>query len=156
MKLKSIIAATLYLSTSGISLAQEVPKAVDKSYPGVIELHVDATDVAQKIFEVHERIPVKPGAITLLYPQWLLGAHAPADSSLAQFAGLMLSADRHRIEWQRDPVNMHAFHATVPGGVSALDADFVFLSPLDGSEGAIVMTPEMLAVHWEALVLYPA
>jgi predicted metalloprotease with PDZ domain len=156
MKLKSIIAATLYLSTSGMNLAQEVPKAVDKSYPGVIELHVDATDVAQKIFKVHERIPVRPGAITLLYPQWLLGAHAPADSSLAQFAGLMLSADRHRIEWQRDPLNMHAFHATVPAGVSALDADFVFLSPLEGAEGAIVMTPQMLAVHWEALLLYPA
>jgi predicted metalloprotease with PDZ domain len=156
MKLKSIIAVTLYLSTSGMNLAQEVPKAVDKSYPGVIELHVDATNVAQKIFKVHERIPVKPGAITLLYPQWLLGAHSPADGSLAQFAGLILSADRHRVEWTRDPLNMHAFHATVPAGVSALEADFVFLSPLEGSEGAIVMTPEMLAVHWEALVLYPA
>src|ERR1700729_2315196 len=156
MKLKSIIAATLYLSTSGISLAQEVPKAVDKSYPGVIELHVDATDVAQKIFKVHERIPVKPGAITLLYPQWLLGSHAPADRSLAQFAGLILSAGRQRIEWTRDPLNMHAFHATMPAGVSSLEADFEFLSPVEGSEGAIVMTPQMLAVHWEALLLYPA
>src|SRR5580704_1619311 len=124
MKLKSIIAATLYLSTSGMNLAQEVPKAVDKSYPGVIELHVDATNIAQKIFKVHERIPVKPGAITLLYPQWLLGAHAPADSSLAQFAGLILTADQHLIEWKRDPLDMHAFHATVPAGVSALEADF--------------------------------
>jgi Peptidase M61 N-terminal domain len=52
---------------------------VDRNYPGIIELHVDATNVAQKIFKVHERIPVKPGPITLLYPQWLLGAHAPCD-----------------------------------------------------------------------------
>lgn len=37
-----------------------------------------------------------------------------------------------------------------------LEADFDFLSPLEGSEGAIVMSPEMLAVHWQALVLYPA
>jgi predicted metalloprotease with PDZ domain len=156
MKLNLIIAMALCLSAAPPGLAQETLKPVDRNYPGVIELHVDATDIAQKIFKVHERIPVKPGPITLLYPQWLLGAHAPADSSLAQFAGLTLSADRHLIEWKRDPVNMHAFHATVPGGVSALDADFVFLSPLEGSEGAIVMTPEMLAVHWEALVLYPA
>jgi predicted metalloprotease with PDZ domain len=156
MKLKSIIAMTLYLAMAPTILAQEVPKPVDRAYPGVIELHVDATNVAQKIFKIHERIPVKSGPITLLYPQWLLGAHAPVDSSLAQFAGLVLSADQRRIEWTRDPLNMHAFHATVPNGVAAIEADFVFLSPVEGSQGAIVMTPEMLAVHWEALVLYPA
>jgi predicted metalloprotease with PDZ domain len=156
MKLNSIIALASCLSAACWVHAQEIPKPVDKSYPGVIELHVDAGDTAQKIFKVHERIPVKPGPITLLYPQWRLGAHAPADGALAQFAGLTLSAAQHRVEWQRDPLNMHAFHATVPPGVAALDADFVFLSPLERSEGAIVMTPEMLAVHWEALLLYPA
>ena len=156
MKLKTIIAMALYLSPACMCLAQEVPKPVDRNYPGIIELHVDATNVAQKIFTMHERIPVKSGPITLLYPQWLLGAHAPADGALAQLAGLTLSADRQRIEWRRDPLNMHAFHATVPSGATALDADFAFLSPLEGSEGAIVMTPEMLAVHWQALVLYPA
>ena len=156
MKLKSIIAMALYLSPACMCLAQEVPKPVDRNYPGIIELHVDATNVAQKIFKMHERIPVKSGAFTLLYPQWLLGAHAPADGSLAQLAGLTLSAAGHPIEWRRDPLNMHAFHAVVPAGVSTLEAEFVFLSPLEGSEGAIVMTPEMLAVHWQALVLYPA
>jgi predicted metalloprotease with PDZ domain len=155
MKLKSIFAMTLYLSPACMCLAQEVPKLVDRNYPGTIELHVDARNVAQKIFKVHERIPAKAGPITLLYPQWLLGAHSPADGSLAQFAGLILTADRRPIEWQRDPLNMHAFHAIVPAGAAALEADFEFLSPLEGSEGAIVMTPEMLAVHWEALLLYP-
>ncbi len=156
MKLNSNIAIALCLSAASLSRAQEVPKPVDRPYPGIIELHVDATNVAQKIFKVRERIPVKPGPITLLYPQWLLGAHAPADGALAQFAGLLLSAGQNRIEWKRDPLNMHAFHAIVPGGVSVLEADFDFLSPLEGSEGAIVMTPDMLAVHWQALVLYPA
>jgi predicted metalloprotease with PDZ domain len=156
MKLNSIIAMALCLSPVSLGLAQAVPVPVDRNYPGIIELHVDATNVAQKIFKVHEKIPVKPGAVTLLYPQWLLGAHAPADSALAQLAGLTLSADRHPLEWKRDPLNMHAFHATVPSGASSLEADFVFVSPLEGAEGAIVMTPEMLAVHWEALVLYPA
>ena len=79
MKLKTIIAMALYLSPACMCLAQEVPKPVDRNYPGIIELHVDATNVAQKIFTMHERIPVKSGPITLLYPQWLLGAHAPAD-----------------------------------------------------------------------------
>ncbi len=154
--MKSITIMTIALCLSTLTRAQEVAKPVDRKYPGVIELHVDATNVGQKIYKVHERIPVTPGAVTLLYPQWLLGAHAPADSSLAQFAGLTLSAGQRRIEWRRDPLDMHAFHATVPAGVSALDADFEFLSPLEGNQGAILMTREMLAVHWETLLLYPA
>jgi predicted metalloprotease with PDZ domain len=154
MKFISIV--TMALCLPSLLRAQDVARPVDQKYPGVIELHVDATNVGQKIYSVHERIPVKPGQATLLYPQWLLGAHAPADSSLAQFAGLTLSAEQRRIEWRRDPLNMHAFHVTVPAGVSALDADFEFLSPVEGNQGAILMTPEMLAVHWEALLLYPA
>jgi predicted metalloprotease with PDZ domain len=136
--------------------AQEIPKPVDKNYPGVIELRVDATNIGQKIFKVHERIPVRSGPITLLYPQWRLGAHAPADGALAQLAGLTLTAGKRGIEWRRDPLNMYAFHATVPAGASALEVDFEFLSPLEGSQGAILVTPVMLAVHWESLLLYPA
>ena len=153
--MKSITIMTIALCLSTLTRAQDVAKPVDRKYPGVIELQIDATNVTQKIYKVHERIPVKSGAVTLLYPQWLLGAHAPADSSLAQFAGLTLSAGQRRIEWRRDPLDMHAFHATVPAGVSALDADFEFLSPLEGSQGAILAAPEM-AVHWETLLLYPA
>jgi hypothetical protein len=130
MKIRSILNLILCVSPAALVHAQDVAKPADVSFPGIVELHVDATDVGQKIFKVHERIPVKPGPITLLYPQWQLGAHAPTDGSLAQLAGLTLSADQHRIEWKRDPLNVHAFHATVPRGVSALDAEFEFLSPL--------------------------
>lgn len=142
-------------SVAGVH-AQDVPKPVDKDYPGIIDLHVDATNIGQKIFKVHEHIPVKAGPLTLLYPQWRLGAHAPDDGSLAQMAGLILSVDKHRIEWQRDPLNVHAFHASVPPGALTVDVDFEFLSPLEGGQGAILVTPVMLAVHWESLLLYPA
>jgi predicted metalloprotease with PDZ domain len=136
--------------------AQQVPKAVDRPYPGIIELQVNASNIRQRIFEVHERIPVKAGKLTLLYPKWRLGAHAPAGYLLSQFAGLVLSANHHRLEWQRDPLDMYAFHVDIPAGVSTLDAEFQFLSPVDGSQGAVLATAEMLAVHWEAVLLYPA
>jgi len=134
----------------------EVPPPVDTPYPGTLELRVDARNVAQKIFSVHERIPVQPGALTLLYPQWHLGTHAPSGPLLAQLAGLELGGNGRRLEWSRDPVNMYAFHVEVPAGVSTLEADFQFLSPLERDQGAILATPVMLAVHWEALLLYPA
>lgn len=155
MKLQLIMVLGLCATTTALP-AQEVPKPQDEPYRGTIELQVDASNVAQKIFKMHEIIPVRSGPLTLLYPEWQLGAHAPADGSLAKLAGLTLSAGQRRIEWKRDPVNVWAFHATVPAGVSAIEADFDFLSPLEHSEGAILMTPEMLAVHWESLPLYPA
>jgi predicted metalloprotease with PDZ domain len=156
MKFFLWVVAAACASSSFAVPAQQVARPVDKNYPGIIELRVDATDVGRKIFRVHESIPVAPGPVTLLYPQWRLGAHAPADAALAQLAGLTLNAGNRRIEWQRDPLNMYAFHASVPAGASALEADFEFLSPLEGSQGAILVTPVMLAVHWESLLLYPA
>jgi predicted metalloprotease with PDZ domain len=153
--LRWFVAAICAASSFAVG-AQEVAKPIDKNYPGIIELRVDATDIGRKIFRVHERIPVGPGPVTLLYPQWRLGAHAPADGALAQLAGLTLSAGNRRIEWQRDPLNMYAFHASVPAGASMLEVDFEFLSPLEGNQGAILVTPAMLAVHWESLLLYPA
>jgi len=143
------ILLTAMLGCAPVAAQTEAP------YPGVLELHVDATNVGQKIFAVHERIPVTAGGLTLLYPEWRLGTHAPAGFLLSQFAGLVLHADHQRLEWQRDPLNVYAFHVEIPAGVTSLDADFEFLSPLDGAEGAIVATPAMLAIHWEALFLYP-
>ena len=147
--------AFAYLSVTSAAAAQPSPALLDTPYPGVIELTVDATNVGQKIFEVQERIPVAAGPVTLLYPQWVLGTHAPAGPLLAQFAGLTLSANGQRLEWHRDPLDMYAFRVDVPRGVTALDARFQFLSPLVPAEGAIVATPDMVAFHWEALLLYP-
>jgi predicted metalloprotease with PDZ domain len=134
----------------------DVPPPIDTPYPGTLELRVDARNVAQKIFAAHERIPVQPGALTLLYPQWHLGTHAPSGPLLAQLAGLELTGNGRRLEWTRDPLNMYAFHVEVPADVTTLEADFQFLSPVEHEQGAILATPVMLAVHWEALLLYPA
>ena len=55
-----------------------IAAARDLAYPGVITLDVDASDVARGIFRVRERIPVaQAGPLTLLYPEWLPGKHAP-------------------------------------------------------------------------------
>jgi predicted metalloprotease with PDZ domain len=73
-----------------------------------------------------------------------------------RLAGLMIRANGARLEWTRDPVNVYAFHVSVPVGVSALDVEFQFLSAVDQSEGRIVVTPNMLNLQWSSVVLYPA
>lgn len=161
-RFSALITTLLALSTAEHRAAAQPPDAQDTSplsmqpFPGILELHVDATNVGQKIFAVHERIPVTAGRMTLLYPQWRLGTHAPAGLLLSQFAGLLLSTDHQRLEWQRDPLDVYAFYVDIPAGATTLDADFEFLSPVEANQGAIVATPDMLAIHWEALLLYPA
>ena len=120
-----------------------------------IVLNVDASNVAQQIFQIKASIPAAPGEMTLLYPQWIPGNHGPS-GPLNQLAGLRLSANGQNLEWRRDPVNMFAFHVTVPAGASTLEAQYQFLSPVEANQGRITMTRDMLGVQWQAMTLYPA
>ena len=120
-----------------------------------IVLNVDASNVAQQIFRIQASIPAVPGEMTLLYPQWIPGNHGPS-GPLNQLAGLRLSANGQNLEWRRDPVNMFAFHVTVPAGASTLEAQYQFLSPVEANQGRITMTREILGVQWQAMTLYPA
>src|ERR1700730_15984054 len=89
----------------------------------VTTVEVDARDAPRGIQRVHLVMPVKPGNLTLLYPKWLPGEHAP-NGPIRGLSGLKFSANGQAIAWQRDAENMFAFHLTVPAGVSALDAVF--------------------------------
>jgi len=132
-----------------------VPAVGDQPYPGTIVLNVDATDLTQQIFRVRMTIPVQAGPLTLLYPQWLPGNHGPS-GPLTQLAGLKLSAGGKPVAWTRDPVDVFAFHMTVPAGATTLEAEYQYLSPLDGAQGRITMTDDILGVQWASMTLYPA
>jgi predicted metalloprotease with PDZ domain len=128
----------------------------DAAYPGTVRLRVDATDLDRKIFRVRESIPVSgPGPVTLLYPKWLPGTHS-GGGPFANLAGLAITASGQSVEWTRDAVEMSAFHVTVPQGAAALDLEFQYLSPVDGKGGTVVMTPDMVNLEWNSVVLYPA
>lgn len=148
------------LSNNGVNgpgvSAGAVSAPQDSAYPGVISLKVDATDVGRHIFSVRESIPVKAGGLTLLYPQWLPGNHAPR-GPIDGLAGLQMSVNGRRVDWVRDPVNIYAFHLQVPEGAGRLDVEFEYAAPLIGGEGRTIMeTPEMLGLEWNTVVLYPA
>jgi predicted metalloprotease with PDZ domain len=140
-----------------VPIARSVPDAVDTPYPGTMELNIDATDTRRGTFRVTQTIPVAAGAkrLTLLYPQWRPGHHGPR-GPLAELAGLTFTSGETPLVWKRDPVEVNAFHVEMPAGSSAVTARFVFTSPLQSSEGRIVMTQEMLNLQWEVMSLYPA
>ena len=137
--------------------APPLPAPQDAAYPaGALRLAVDATDLDRRIFRVRETVPVAgPGPVTLLYPQWLPGNHSPS-GPISALAGLVITANGRRVEWTRDPVQVHAFHVDVPAGAKALDLEFQYLSPTTSAQGRRVMTPEMLNLQWNAVALYPA
>jgi predicted metalloprotease with PDZ domain len=140
---------------AGAASGAHIPVAQDVAYPGSLTLKVDLADLDRRIFNVHETIPVKPGPLTLLYPEWLPGNHAPR-GPIDGLAGLIVTAGGHPVEWVRDPVNVYAFHVQVPAGVTRLDLEFDFASPLVRDQGRTVVTPDMVGLQWNTVVLYPA
>nr|WP_243040013.1 peptidase M61 [Dyella sedimenti] len=141
---------------AGAAQAQgaKVPPPQDTPYAGTVNLRVDASDTRQGIFRVHETLPVKAGALTLLYPQWIPGDHSPT-GPVAMLAGLKISANGKPLAWKRDEYDVYAFHLDVPEGVSAIDVDFQYLSGRTESQG-FEITDRMMDMEWSKVSLYPA
>jgi predicted metalloprotease with PDZ domain len=123
---------------------------------GVIQLNVDARDAPRRLIHIQLHIPVSPGPITLLYPQWIQGEHGPT-GPIADVVSLTFRANNQALAWRRDSVNLYAFHLTAPQGSTTLDAAFDFISPADAggfTEGSS-MTTELAVLNWNQFVLYP-
>ena len=151
------ILATVLGCTSLVVHADDVPAPQNVPYSaGALKIDVDATDLAHRVFRVHETIPVAAaGKLTLLYPQWIPGNHSPT-GPIDKLAGPVVKANGKVLPWTRDEYNVYAFNVDVPQGASSVDVDFQFLSPQDTREGRVVMTPEMLDLQWNTVTLYPA
>jgi len=105
---------------------------------------------------VTETIPVaQAGPMVLYFPEWLPGNHGPV-GPIPQLAGIEITAGGQRVEWVRDTLRPFAYHIVVPAGATALEVKLQHLSPTAGAQGRITMTPEMLNLQWEKMLLYPA
>jgi predicted metalloprotease with PDZ domain len=130
-----------------------VSAPVDQPYAGTISLSVDLTNVNDRVLNVHETIPAKPGDITLLYPQWLPGTHS-ASNAIGDLAGLVITANGNRVPWMRDRVDMWAFHVKVPASASTLELKFQYLAPVKPQQGRI--SNKIADLTWNSVLLYPA
>jgi predicted metalloprotease with PDZ domain len=122
-----------------------------------IAISVDLTDAPRKILHAQLAIPVQPGPLTLVYPQWIPGEHGPT-GPIDNFAGIVFEVNGQAILWQRDSVDMFALHLTIPSGASTLDAHVDFLAtaaPTGFSAGAST-SANLAVLAWNELILYPA
>jgi len=139
-----------------------VAAPVNKPYTGPIQLSVDISDITDRVWKVHEDIPVEAqtreaGAkeMTLLYPEWIPGDHEPS-GPISALAGIVTSVDGKRVQWVRDRVNMYAFHVPLSPGAKTVGLDFDYLSPIKPSAGRIEVSDAIADLAWNEVVMYPA
>lgn len=142
---------------SALPIVHTVPAPRDVAWPrGPITLEVDATDTQRRVIQIRETIPAGAGPLTLLLPEWLPGHHAPR-GPIDKIAGISFTtADGKPVAWERDPLNVFAFHLSVPDGTDAVIASFQFLAPTAPDQGRISMTDTLLDLQWNSVSLYPA
>ena len=124
---------------------------------GPITLAVDVRETARKLLHARETMSVTPGALTLVYPKWLPGEHAP-DGPITDLVGLKFSAGGRQLTWRRDPVDMYAFHIDVPQGADSLDVSYDFLPAIGagGFSSASSDTAHLGIYSWNQVGALPA
>lgn len=119
----------------------------------VIHFIVDATHAPQRILRVQMTIPAAPGPLTLYYPKWIQGVHAPV-GPITNLAGLKIAANGQGLPWKRDLTDVFTFHVVVPPGTKQIEVAFDYL---EGSgPGGGTATAKLLDLNWYQVVLYPA
>src|SRR3984885_14335566 len=122
-----------------------------------VTLAVDATTAPRKIFHASLKIPASPGDLTLYYPKWIPGEHAP-DGPVIDLAGLKFFAGGKTLTWHRDLLDGFTLHVDVPAGASEVTAELDFLSPATfegGFSAGSSATDKLAVISWNQVLLYP-
>ena len=121
-----------------------------------VTIFVDATTAPRKIFHASLKIPAAPGDLTLYYPKWIPGEHAP-DGPVIDLAGLKFSAAGKPLKWRRDLLDGFTLHVEVPAGVTEVAAELDFLSPATfegGFSAGSSATDKLAIISWNQVLLY--
>jgi predicted metalloprotease with PDZ domain len=147
-------AGTALVVAVGVSLACAVAGAQTTA---PITLNVDLTDAPRKILHATEVMPVTAGPLTVVYPKWIPGEHGPT-GPIENMAGFFITANGQPVKWERDKVDMFAYHLTVPQGVTSLEMkiDFLASSALSGFSAGGSTSENLALLSWNTLLVYPA
>ena len=147
MKFRSIAGVLSFLACSIFSIAATP----------TVTLSVDATTAPRKIFHATLQIPAAAGDLTLYYPKWIPGEHAP-DGPVVDLAGLFFKANGQTLKWRRDLLDGFTLHVDVPAGVSEITAELDFLSSATfegGFSSGSSATDKLAVISWNQVLLYP-
>jgi len=117
---------------------------------------VDATDCTRRLYHVKMTMPVKPGPLTLLYPEWIPGEHGPT-GPVTDLVNVRITSGSKAIPWRRDLNDMYTFALDVPQGVSAIEIalDYIATPESSGFSSAASTTDKLAILSWNQMLLYP-
>ncbi|NYF81280.1 M61 family metallopeptidase [Granulicella arctica] len=113
-----------------------------------IKIIADLSEAPRKLYHAEVDIPVKPGPVTLITPEWIPGNHRPT-GPVEDITGVVFTANGEPLKWRRDNVNLYEFHVTIPKGVATLHAHLDCIVTNRVSQ-------KLAVLEWEKLLLYPA
>jgi len=144
----ALFVSILMISFAGSAQAQTANKP--------IRIAVDLRDATKYIFHAKLEFPTKEGPLTLVYPKWIPGDHAPTGPIL-DLTGLKFRAGGKEIAWLRDDVDMYAFHCKVPAGAETLEVSLDYLSPTAAQSAweNSAATSQLALLNWFLVMLYP-
>jgi predicted metalloprotease with PDZ domain len=148
------VVCCLILSISFVSSFSSSAWAADTP---TVTLSVDASTAPRKIFHASLKIPASAGDLTLYYPKWIPGEHAP-DGPVVDLAGLKFTAGGKTLKWRRDLLDGFTLHVEVPAGETEVNAELDFLSPATfegGFSAGSSATDKLAIISWNQVLLYP-
>ncbi len=123
-----------------------------------ITIALDATDAPRKILHAQLTIPAAPGTLTLYYPKWIPGEHAPS-GPVIDLAGLKFTGNGQLLKWRRALDDNWTVNVEVPAGVQEVHASLDFLFPVSGDEALFSAgasaTEKLALISWNQVLLYP-
>ncbi len=151
----SFVLPAVAISALAISAHAQTPSVAAAT---AITLDVDASAITRKLVSARERLPVNSGPLTLVYPEWIPGNHGPT-GPITDVVSVEFLAAGKPLPWQRDGVDMYAFHLNVPEGVTEVEARFASVGEFaPGNDFGLGNTSTAVQgdLNWDQIVLYPA
>ena len=149
---------TLICALGFAFVAQPFASSAAQAAPGAtIALAVDATQTAQKLYRVRERIDgLAPGPFAFVYPKWIPGYHS-AVGPIEGVVSLKVSTSGQTLDWRRDLVDAYEVHTTLPAGASSAEIDFDVVGA-DSRSGQIEpeSTSQTADIEFSNFIVYPA
>lgn len=154
MKRRSFLALTVPIACLCIAPGTPAAAANANARPLATQsnpetLVLDARDADRGIMTTTMQMPVTPGPFTFVYPEWTPGEHGPT-GPLADLSQIKVSANGRPLDWQRDRLNMYAFHVNVPPGAHVLDVQFTVLM----NSPDRMTTANLAIVNWNRVLFY--
>ena len=150
MRVSRLFFLSVVVSITPLSLpASDAPR---------ISIALDASDAPRKIFHAQLTIPAVAGTLTLYYPKWIPGEHAPS-GPVIDLAGLKFTGNGQLLKWRRALDDNWTILVEITTGVQEVHAALDFLSPAGPdqalfSSGASA-TEKLAIISWNQVLLYP-